>query len=303
MNINLKQLETEQRNENTYDIDSCSTLDIVKKINQEDKKVADAVEKQLPQISKVIDECSKRLKDGGRLIYIGAGTSGRLGVVDAAECPPTYGVSKDLVIGLIAGGEKAMFAAQEGAEDSIEDAIKDLKDINLNNKDCVIGIAASGRTPYVIGGLKYAKEIGAFCASIACVSNAKISEVVDVPVEVITGAEAITGSTRMKAATAEKMICNMISTGCMIRYGKIYENLMVDVQPTNNKLVTRAKQIIATCVKCDIEQADRLFDESKGDVKLAIIMGISKQDYDKAKVLLNSTCGNVHEAILKAEKL
>ncbi len=298
--MDLKGLETEARNASTMDIDGCSTLEIVEKINAEDRKVADVVASQKEAIAKIIDEASSRMVNGGRLIYIGAGTSGRLGVLDASECPPTYGVSADLVIGMIAGGEKAMFTAQEGAEDDEALAVSDLQALHLNEKDSVIGLAASGRTPYVIGGLKYAAKIHAFTASIACVSDAEMSEYADVAVEAVTGPECITGSTRMKAGTAEKMICNMISTGCMIRYGKVFENLMIDVQPTNEKLVERAKRIVASAVHCDEKRSDELFEQSNHDVKTAILMGISGQSREKAVELLNRAHGNVHNAILAA---
>lgn len=295
--MKLEQLETERRNQNTMDIDHCTPLEIVTKINQEDHKVADAVETQLDVIAQIVEEASKRLLKGGRIIYMGAGTSGRLGVLDASECPPTYGVSSDLVIGLIAGGQSAMFKAKEGAEDSEELGVQDLKQINLNENDTVVGLAASGRTPYVIGGLKYANEIGALTASVSCVSNAPMSSYATYPVEAVTGAECVTGSTRMKAGTAEKMICNMISTGCMIRYGKVYENLMIDVQPTNEKLVNRAKRIIEEAVHCDYQTAEQLYEQSNHDVKIAVIMGKAHAQLDQAQQLLQQTNGNVFEAI------
>lgn len=300
--MDLKKLETEMRNPDTKDIDRCSTLDIVRKINREDRKAADAVAEQEDKIAKVIDEVSARMKKGGRLIYIGAGTSGRLGVLDASECPPTYGVEPTLVVGLIAGGMDAMFQAKEGAEDSVELAEADLKNLNLNETDSVIGLAASGRTPYVIGGLVYAASVGAFTGSIATVSNAEMSKYADVAIEAVTGPEAITGSTRMKSGTAEKMICNMISTGCMIRYGKVYENLMVDVQPTNLKLVERAKRIIAMAVGCTEAEAESLYNESKCDVKIAILMGINHTSASDAKEFLQDADGDVQKAITESKK-
>ena len=300
--MNLASIETEVRNSDTMDIDHVSALEIVEKINHEDHKIADAVAAQKVQIAEIIEKASKRLKKGGRIIYIGAGTSGRLGVLDASECPPTYGVSPDLVIGLIAGGEGAMFKAKEGAEDDPLLAQNDLKNIGLNENDTVIGLAASGRTPYVIGGLEYARSIGAYTAGVCCVSNAKISAYADTAVEVITGPEAVTGSTRMKAGTAQKMVFNMISTGCMIRYGKVYENLMVDVQPTNEKLVERAGRIISQAVGCDIDTAHRLFEESERDVKIAIIMGCGHISKDQAVQCLDQAGGNVHDAIVAAKE-
>lgn len=301
MSMNLKNMETEMRNPVTMHIDRCSSREIVKLINDEDHKVADVVETQLDQIAAVIDAVSARMKKGGRLIYMGAGTSGRLGVLDAAECLPTYGVSPDLVVGLIAGGKDAMFRAKEGAEDSAELGEKDLKDLHLCEKDSVVGLAASGRTPYAEGGLKYARSIGAFTASVACVSHADISALADVAIEAVTGPEVVTGSTRMKAGTAEKMICNMISTGTMIRYGKVYENLMVDVQPTNDKLVERARNIIAESVGCSYEKASKLLEDSGFTVKIAILMGITGCDREHAQDLLNQSEGNVHDAIVNAE--
>lgn len=295
--MNFEKMETEGRNPSTMDIDRCSTLEIVEKINTEDRKAAEAVASQKVQIAEIIDRVSERLVKGGRMIYIGAGTSGRLGVLDASECPPTYGVSPEVVMGLIAGGENAMFKAKEGAEDDPDLAVADLKALNLNENDSVIGLAASGRTPYVIGGLDYARSIGAYTGAVSCVSNAEISAHADTAVEAVTGAEVVTGSTRMKAGTAEKMICNMISTGCMIRYGKVYENLMVDVQPTNEKLVQRAQRIIAQAVRCEADKAAQLFDESGRDVKIAIIMGVGNLSVDQAHERLSLSNGNVHDAI------
>lgn len=283
------------------DIDRCSTLSLVEKINAEDHKIADAVAAQKKMIAELIDACSARMKKGGRLIYMGAGTSGRLGVLDASECPPTYGVSPDLVVGLIAGGKSAMFRAKEGAEDSEELGVQDLKDLKLNENDTVVGLAASGRTPYVIGGLKYARSVGACTGSVSCVSAAKMSAYADFAIEAVTGPEVITGSTRMKAGTAEKMICNMISTGVMVRYGKVYENLMVDVQPTNEKLVRRAKRIISEAAGCTAEKAESLFEDSGRDVKIAILMGISGTGRREAGELLERCGGNVHDAIVRAE--
>ena len=300
--MNLATIETEVRNVDTMDIDHVSALEIVEKINREDHKIADAVALAKNQIAEIIENASSRLKEGGRIIYIGAGTSGRLGVLDASECPPTYGGSADLGMGLIAGGEDAMFKAKEGAEDDPDLAVEDLKKITLCSKDTVIGLAASGRTPYVIGGLDYARSIGAYTASVSCVSNAVISGHAQTAVEVITGPEAVTGSTRMKAGTAQKMVCNMISTGCMIRYGKVYENLMVDVQPTNEKLVERAGRIISQATGCDIEKAHQLLEESGRDVKIAIIMGCGNISADEACACLDRADGNVHDAIVAAKE-
>lgn len=298
--MKLYGMETEKRNQNTMDIDRCPTIELVRKINEEDSRIAGVVAGQAETIAALIDACSDRMKKGGRLIYMGAGTSGRLGVLDASECPPTYGVPADLVIGLIAGGRDAMFRAKEGAEDSQELGVSDLREIGLSGNDTVVGLAASGRTPYVIAGLKYARSIGACTGSVSCVSNAQMSDFADYAIEAVTGPEAITGSTRMKAGTAEKMICNMISTGVMVRYGKVYENLMVDVQPTNEKLVHRAKRIIGEAVGCAPEKAESLFAESGKDVKIAILMGLADTDRENAVRLLENSGGNVHDAIVTA---
>lgn len=297
MDINLQKLDTEQVNENTKNIDSLSTLDMVTAINNEDKKVALAVEKVLPNIANAIDETYKRIKNGGRLIYIGAGTSGRLGVLDASECPPTYGVDFELVQGIMAGGKDAMFKAREGAEDSKELAVEDLKAINLTEKDMVIGLAASGRTPYVIGGLEYAKEIGAGTGSVSCVQESEISKVADYPIEAIVGAEVVTGSTRMKSGTAQKMILNMISSGVMIKLGKVYGNLMIDVRPTNEKLVERAKSIIMKCTSVDKEVAEKYLEESGNDVRLSIFMILSKLDKENSIMTLNENDNNIRKAL------
>lgn len=236
--MNLNNLDTEQSNPDSLHIDEMSTIDVLTTINNEDQKVAFAVKDVLPQISDAVDCIYQQMSQGGRLIYIGAGTSGRLGVLDASECPPTYGVDPCLVQGLIAGGNIALTTAIEGAEDSQELAVEDLKNIHLTDKDVVCGIAASGRTPYVIGGLHYARTLGCQTVSICCVHNGEISKYSHYPIEVITGAEVVTGSTRMKAGTAQKLVLNMLSTSVMIKRGKVYKNLMVDVQPTNENLRT-----------------------------------------------------------------
>ena len=233
MNVNIKKITTEGRNQNTLDIDKVSTRDILVKLNNEDKTVAYAVEKAIDDITKCVDMVYEVFMNDGRLIYIGAGTSGRIGLIDAVECRPTYGVSPEMVQCLMAGGVGAMVQAVEGAEDSKTMAVEDLKRINLTSKDIVIGIAASGRTPYVIGGIEYAKAVGAKTASITTSANTVLSSLVDCPIEAVTGAEPITGSTRMKSGTAQKMICNMISTASMVKMGKVYGNLMIDVQATN----------------------------------------------------------------------
>lgn len=295
--VNLEVLETEKRNENSLKIDEGDFLSIIETINNEDKNVALAVEKEKLNIARLTEEAFNQLKKGGRIIYIGAGTSGRLGVLDASECPPTYGVDPTLVMGIIAGGQNAMFKAKEGAEDSEEFACEDLKNVNLSENDMVIGIAASGRTPYVIGGLKYANSVGASTGSIACVSNSKIGDIAKFKVEVITGGEVVQGSTRMKAGTAQKMVLNMISTTCMIKLGKVYGNLMVDVQPTNEKLVVRAKRIVKQALNVDDETSVKLFEASGGNVKVAIIMGLLKLSKDDAFKLLEKNDGIISKSV------
>ncbi|WP_024613352.1 N-acetylmuramic acid 6-phosphate etherase [Clostridium sp. Ade.TY] len=299
MQVNLNKLDTEKRNCNSKNIDKLSTREIVKLINEEDKKVALAVQEVLQEIANAIDLIYTQVKKGGRLIYIGAGTSGRLGVLDASECPPTYGVSFDLVRGLIAGGESAMFKAKEGAEDSKELCVEDLKAIGFNENDALVGIAASGRTPYVIGGLEYAREIGAKSVSICCVNNGEVSKYSDIAIEVIPGAEVVTGSTRMKAGTAQKMILNMLSTGVMIKCGKVYENLMIDLKPTNKKLVERAKVIIMESTGCERETAEKFFYKSSENVKLAIFMILSGLEVEDAIKVLEESEGRISEALEK----
>ncbi len=295
--MNLAQLETEQRNPNTMTIDRVSTLDKLNMINQEDMKVAHAITPVLPILAKAIDEASVRLTKGGKVYYVGAGTSGRLGVLDASECPPTYGVAYDLFTGIMAGGQEAMYKAKEGAEDSVEGGKADLVAVNLNENDIVVGLAASGRTPYVIGALDYANEIGAQTVSICCVTNGAISSHATYAIEAITGGESVTGSTRMKAGTAQKMLLNMFSSVLMIKAGKVYENLMVDVRPTNEKLVARAKRIIAACTNASEEVAGNALEASNGDVKVAIIMILAQSDSDMAKAILNQHNGHVASAI------
>jgi N-acetylmuramic acid 6-phosphate etherase len=242
--MKLNQLDTEKVNQNSLHIDEMSTIDILKTINNEDQKVAFAVQDVILQIAQAVDCIYEKMCLGGRLIYVGAGTSGRLGILDASECPPTYGVEPTLIQGIIAGGIKAVTQAVEGAEDSKQLAQIDLEKINLNDKDVVCGIAASGRTPYVIAGLQYVRKIGCSTISLCCVQNGEISKYANYPIEVVVGPEVVTGSTRMKAGTAQKMVLNMISTSVMIKRGKVFGNLMVDVQPTNEKLKMRAVSIV-----------------------------------------------------------
>lgn len=295
--MSLDKLTTEQRNANTTHIDTMSTLEMVKTINNEDEKIAPAVGTQDEKIAQAIDIGAKRYHDGGRLIYIGAGTSGRLGVLDAVELVPTYGIKPERAIGLIAGGKSAMYLAVEGAEDDPDLAEADLKKINLSEKDMVLGIAASGRTPYVIGGLDYAKKVGAATVAVACVKNSLIGQHAEIAIEAVTGPEVVTGSTRMKAGTAQKMILNMISTGIMIRQGKVYGNVMIDVLPTNEKLVERAKRIISTVTGISKEQASHVLKEADKDVGLAIVMAKTKMNKEQAETLLAENHGNVSDVL------
>lgn len=295
--LKLDRLTTESRNQNTLNIDKVSTLEMVKIINNEDKKVAIAVENELPQIAEAIDGIVERINRGGRLIYIGAGTSGRLGILDASECPPTYGVSEELVQGIIAGGTEAIFRAKEGAEDSKELAIEDLKVKNLTENDTVVGLAASGRTPYVIGGLEYANKIGALTVSVTCNGDSEVSKVAKISIAPVVGAEVVTGSTRLKSGTAQKLVLNMLSTGTMIKLGKVYGNLMVDVRATNEKLVERAKRIVCEATGVEKSQAEEVLSETNFDVKLAIFMILSGLNITQAKEKLSASKGYIARAM------
>lgn len=295
--MNLENLTTERRNEETFGLDEMSVSTALEKMNKEDKKVAEAVEKALPMIEPVIEKTIESFNHGGRLVYLGAGTSGRLGVLDAAECVPTFGVEASMVVGLIAGGEKAMTLAVEGAEDDLELGKQDLIDLQLTKNDMVIGIAASGRTPYVIGALDYAKSIGAHTGSLACNMNAEISQHAEFPIEVDCGAEFLTGSTRLKSGTAQKLILNMISTIAMIGIGKVYNNLMVDVRPTNEKLVERSKRIIMEATDCDYETAEKTFIQAGEDVKLAIVMILTNSAKDEAQEKLVQAKGFIKNTL------
>lgn len=303
MNVEkLEKLVTEGRNENTKNIDAVSTLELVSMINNEDKKVALAVEEVKQDIANAIDATAQRLKNGGRLIYMGAGTSGRLGILDASECPPTFGVDFELVQGLIAGGYTAIFKAVEGAEDSKEFGKKDLIEKKLTDKDVVCGIAASGRTPYVIGGMEYAHDIGALTLCVTMNIESEMSKIADIPISAVVGPEVIMGSSRMKSGTAQKMILNMLTTGVMIKLGKVYGNLMVDVKMSNEKLYARGKRIIMMATKVDEDVAQKYLKESDGNVKLSIFMyetGLSK---DEAKKLLDSCDGHIKKALDKYKK-
>ena len=295
--IILEGLSTETRNPETMNLDEMTSLEIVKAMNIEDSKVPFVISKLLPEISKVVDIAAEALKNKGRIFYIGAGTSGRLGVVDSSECPPTFNASPNDFIGLIAGGEKAFIKAVEGAEDSEDLGKQDLINKNFNRNDICIGLAASGRTPYVIGGLKYAKSIGAKTVSISCNKDSKIGKIADISIEAIVGPEVLTGSTRLKAGTAQKLILNMISTGAMILNGKSYKNLMVDLQMTNKKLETRGINIIKEATGVDENEAKEYIKKANGSVKIAIVMILSNCDYEIAKNKLDKSEGKVRLAI------
>lgn len=295
--IDLEKLTTESRNQNTLNIDKVSTLEMVKMINNEDKKVAEAVEAELPRIAEAIDEIAIRMNKGGRLIYIGAGTSGRLGILDASECPPTYGVSEELVQGVIAGGHEAIFRAKEGAEDSKELALEDLKSKRITENDIIVGLAASGRTPYVIGGLEYANKVGAMTIAITCNAGSEVSKAAKISIAPVVGPEVVTGSTRLKSGTAQKLVLNMLSTGTMIKLGKVYGNLMVDVRATNEKLVERAKKIVCEATGVTREEAGRYLEETNSDVKLSIFMILSKLEKEEARKVLEESKGYIAEAL------
>lgn len=289
--MDLNKLATEQRNELSMALDTLSPIEFVTVMNQEDQKVAIAIEKVKHLIAGLIEESTKRFKMGGRLIYMGAGTSGRLGVLDAAECVPTFGTTPDQVIGLIAGGEKAVTVAVEGAEDDALLGESDLRHLNITSKDIVIGIAASGRTPYAIGGLNYANQVGALTGSISCNPDSAIGKIATHPIDVSVGPEILTGSTRLKSGTAQKLILNMISTGIMVGIGKVYQNLMIDVQPTNEKLVERSIGIIGEVTGLNKGEATELFYESDKQVKVAIVMGLNHVSKVEAMNILNKNNG------------
>ncbi|MBL0847256.1 MULTISPECIES: N-acetylmuramic acid 6-phosphate etherase [Mammaliicoccus] len=280
--MDISRLTTETRNEHSSKLDTLTPAQFVEVMNNEDQKVAQFIKEENTAIANLITQVIKSLNNGGRLIYMGAGTSGRLGVLDAAECVPTFGVTPDVVIGLIAGGQKAMTVAVEGAEDDEGLGEQDLKDLKINEHDTVIGIAASGRTPYVIGGLKYAQKINVPTGCVTCNKESEVGRHADFPVQVDVGPEVLTGSTRLKAGTAQKLILNMISTGAMVGIGKVYENLMIDVKPTNKKLKQRAINMIQEVLDCTDEESSKLFQDSGEQVKVAIVMGMHHITKDEA---------------------
>ncbi len=297
MKLNLNGMTTERRNPRTMDLDTMTELEIVSAINEEDARVPLAIAKKLPEIAQAAHWAVEAFEQGGRLFYMGAGTSGRLGVLDAAECPPTFGVDPGMVVGLIAGGEKAFLKAIEGAEDSRELGRSDLEAHGLTAKDFVVGIAASGRTPYVLGGLEYAKSVGCRTAAIACNTGSAVGKAADLAIEVEVGPEVLTGSTRMKSGTAQKMILNMISTASMVRIGKAYQNLMVDVMQTNEKLHVRAENIVIEATGVERQEARRAIDAAGGSVKCAITMLLAGCGAEEAARRLEQDHGHVRAAI------
>lgn len=297
MKADINQLTTESRNPASNHLDEMSVLAIAQLMNQEDAKVSQSITPQLPQIAAAIDLIVKGFKAGGRLIYMGAGTSGRLGVLDAAECVPTFGTDPSMVQGLIAGGAQAMTVAVEGAEDDFKLGGQDLKALKLTANDAVVGLAASGRTPYVIGALDYAHEIGAATISLACNASALISQHAQVAIEVTPGPEVLSGSTRLKAGTAEKMVLNMLSTISMVKIGKVYHNLMVDVKPTNEKLVIRAKHMIELATGVSADEASELFTAANQNVKTAIVMNLANVSVTEAEQRLQRAHGVVRDAL------
>ncbi|RZN57063.1 N-acetylmuramic acid 6-phosphate etherase [Avibacterium paragallinarum] len=293
----LSQLSTEQRNPNSMNLDELSALEIVQLMNAEDKNVPLAIEKCLPQIATAVEKIVQAFQQGGRLVYIGAGTSGRLGVLDASECPPTFGVSPEMVKGIIAGGERALRHPIEGAEDNPQSAVENLQEIDFNTKDILVGIAASGRTPYVLGGLDYAKSLGATTVAIASNANSPMTQVADIAITPVVGAEVLTGSSRLKSGTAQKLVLNMLTTASFVLMGKCYQNLMVDVQASNQKLVARATRIVMQATDCTAEQAQRALTTAQNNAKVAILMLLADLDYPSAVQLLSENKGRLQGAL------
>ena len=299
--INLETLATEQQNSHSQHIDSVSTEDMLRIINEEDHKVADAVGAIIPAIAQAVDTIADKLRRGGRLFYMGSGTSGRLGILDAVECPPTYSTDPERIQGLIAGGYEAIFRAKEGAEDSPELGRQDLIDKNLTADDVVVGLSASGRTPYVIGGLDYARQLGAATIALSCSTGSTIAARADIAITPVTGPEVVTGSTRMKAGTAQKLVLNMLSTGTMIKLGKVYGNLMVDVKPSNLKLEERARHIVMEACGCSREESIHALQAAAGQTKLAILIGLTGCTARTGRQLLEQSDGLLRTALRKAQ--
>ena len=295
--VDLSQLRTEARNPRSQELDAMSTLDVVTAMNDEDRHIAEAVRAVLPKIADAVDAIAQRMHKGGRLIYVGAGTSGRLGVLDAAECPPTFSANPEQVLGLIAGGPDAFLRAVEGAEDDPELAAKDLAALSLGHKDVVVGVAASGRTPYVLGALEYARTVKALSVGVTMNPGSAAVLGVDHAIEVETGAEVLTGSTRLKAGTATKMVLNMLSTGAFVRLNKVYGNLMVDLQATNAKLRARSVRIVAEACGCDLDEAEQLLASTDGEVKAAIVAKMKGVEPHVARTLLFTHDGSVRASL------
>ncbi|QIB41466.1 N-acetylmuramic acid 6-phosphate etherase (plasmid) [Rhizobium oryzihabitans] len=293
----LEQLVSEARNPTSMSIDLLPTEDILKIMNREDALVPEAVARVIPQIAEAVEEIVNAFREGGRLIYIGAGTSARLGVLDASECPPTFSVPEGLVVGLIAGGPKAILHAVEGAEDDSEEGKRDLKAIDLSSKDAVVGIAVSGRTPYVVGALTYAKSIGAKTISLTCNAHSTLADIADIAISPVVGPEVVTGSTRLKSGTAQKLVLNMLTTASMIRIGKTYENLMVDLTISNQKLQARAIRIIAEATGCSADVAETYLSKSENNVKAAILMILTGLQLREAEASLIRHQGFLRKAI------
>ena len=294
--VEIKHLGTEQRNDKTKDLDLFSTMQILEVMNEEDLNVVAGVKKALPQIEVVVKAMIETLRNGGRIIYAGAGTSGRTGVIDAVECGPTFSCTYEFVA-LMCGGPGALFKAVEGAEDKGELCVQDLKDCNYTNKDLFVGVAASGRTPYVIGGIEYVKSLGGKTACVCCNINTEIGAMVDYPIEVSVGPEVLTGSTRLKSGTSQKVIINMLSTATMIGMGKVYKNLMVDVMATNGKLVERCRQIVMAATDCDWQTADDALNKCDNHCKVAIVMILLGVDAETAKAKLAENDGFVRKTV------
>ncbi|MEV7199216.1 N-acetylmuramic acid 6-phosphate etherase [Streptomyces griseoluteus] len=293
----LAALGTETRNERTADLDRMPVMELLSVMNAEDQTVAHVVRDALQEIGAAVEAVTESLRRGGRLIYMGAGTSGRIGLLDAVECPPTFGTSPEQVVGLLSGGPGAFVVAVEGAEDEPARAVADLDEIGVNDRDTVVGLAASGRTPYVVGGLRHAAAKGAVTVSIACNRDAVVSRYADIPIEVPTGPEVLTGSTRLKGGTAEKMVCNMLSTASMIRVGKVYGNLMVDVKASNDKLVDRARRMVVEATGTDHDSATEALRAAGGHAKTAIVMLLAGVTADEAVRRIDAAHGDTRTAI------
>lgn len=295
--VELQKIATEQRNPNTMNIDTLSTLDMMKLINQEDHRVADAVGEVTDKIAQAVDVIAEKLAAGGRLIYCGAGTSGRLGILDAVECPPTYSTDPETVQALMAGGYGAIFKAVEGAEDSKELGVEDMKNIHFSQKDVLVGIAASGRTPYVRGCMEYAKQLGAPTVAVTCCPGSELDQFADIGIAPAPGPEVVTGSTRMKSGTAQKMVLNMLSTGAMIKLGKVYGNLMVDVKPSNEKLIRRCVTIVCSAAECTEAEATKALEECDYRPKVAIVMVLRGVNADTACAMLQKAEGRIAKVL------